>query len=872
MGLLQYQSITAPVLVPTAAAEPVTVDRWQRPASTPVWAPQSYAYLRTDPSMFGVEIDVPLQNWQGSAPTQIAPKRSLSTATQTAFTTDPLTPSAAPPAPANSWQGSYPARVPAALRPLAPPQLFEPVRLPDALSNQPTGTSSVAEALPGFRLHQYQALSGPLRGEPIRSMGWRGSYPSEVHRARRLTEAPEPVQNVSPISFVAVPDHFGAIYPASIARAAWPSPRAPFHVEPPVVPDVTSPAPALSWRATFPDRIDPARRPTVLSQLVRNLDPIPDVAIFVDQVAPVRLRLTPIPAATVWPAVVPDVTTPAPLLAWSPAYPSQIHRLRFPPGAQRSIVTDTAPPAIALQAVAVYPDRIDRPRPHAAQSLVWTMDRFDPPTPSVVPLLVPVTPQGPPPRRPTWLYLAPSQPTFGIETEVPVMGWTGRYPEAPVRRRLVVPAPLSVAPLYLPDITVVAPPLSWQARYPDQIAPRISLRAHLAWVADRFDPPPPTTPIILAQAIYPDRILTARPSVASSPAYFARAFDDTLTATWFERSQLAPVQRRSMGPRLESVEPIVVPDVTDPAPLLSWLARFRDRIHVLRPITPSGTVSPLFLADITDPVPALAWQPRYPDRHVYRRVAEFLASSTTRYLADVTSPSPTLAWRPSYPDVVVRRRSSHATAPTGVWFPSTIAPPPASSLTVFPLAPDVIRLRARVRPGAPVFQWIYFLPPIPDVLAGLGFSPVLPAWLPGRQSPRRWTTERTSATIEGASSPTAWTPTYTVRQLARQPSVTWRPSVFQPPFGQALVVAASLGWRPFYPDRLARRLLRGTGTPWAGGEASTVEPGVVFDALGCLEIVGDAVTTTTLIAAALTETTLIAETVTTTTLVSEDLC
>lgn len=114
-------------------------------------------------------------------------------------------------------------------------------------------------------------------------------------------------------------------------------------------------------------------------------------------------------------------------------------------------------------------------------------------------------------------------------------------------------------PIYVADVTVVAPALSWSPRYPDAIPPALALRVALqkAVTADKLTEPgavdlPPST-----QGWYPDRVLGRRP-LTPSPSH---------------------------------ASPLVVPDVTYPVVALSWGPTFPPQVPAARrPVNEGGAV------------------------------------------------------------------------------------------------------------------------------------------------------------------------------------------------------------------------------------------------------------------------------------------
>lgn len=159
---------------------------------------------------------------------------------------------------------------------------------------------------------------------------------------------------------------------------------------------------------------------------------------------------------------------------------------------------------------AIYPNRLARLRGlHASHHPSFFIDRFDAPTPVTAPDIVAVMPQIPVRRKPSSALYQPAHPMFGVQVDVPVMSWTGHYPDrlphwhrrmhasrmpslfwdtvlfpdvvvAPDLAYAVFPDrlkragrpvefPQVFAPLVVADVTTTAPALSWKPIYPDRL-------------------------------------------------------------------------------------------------------------------------------------------------------------------------------------------------------------------------------------------------------------------------------------------------------------------------------------------------------------------------------------------------------------------
>jgi hypothetical protein len=159
-----------------------------------------------------------------------------------------------------------------------------------------------------------------------------------------------------------------------------------------------------------------------------------------------------------------------------------------------------------------------RKRLHASKQTAWFFDtQWEAPAAATVPELPWVNYSFRPTRTyRTALYVAP-HPEFGVQVDVPVMSWTGwydwrhprwakkrhasampayfqdtvlfpdvvvapdlsvaTYPERVQRRRRVAQFPQPSWPPFTADVSVTAPPLSWNPEYPDRLFPKRALHA-----------------------------------------------------------------------------------------------------------------------------------------------------------------------------------------------------------------------------------------------------------------------------------------------------------------------------------------------------------------------------------------------------------
>lgn len=186
-----------------------------------------------------------------------------------------------------------------------------------------------------------------------------------------------------------------------------------------------------------------------------------------------------------------------------------------------------------------------------------------------------------------------------------------------------------VAPLYVPDVTVPVPVLSWHPTYPDRIPPK----------------PEPARTGVTVVPVYLADVTVQAPALSWSPSYPDRVLP-----------KARPVPTGIAVVPVAPVSTVPVPDlVTVIAP---------DRLPPAR-VIPAGAVAPLYVPDVTAPVPALSWQPAYPDA----------ARSATR-LRDVltfVAPVAPIAAAPTTPDLVVVVGGGN-TAPRRLVLSGSVAP------------------------------------------------------------------------------------------------------------------------------------------------------------------------------------------------------
>lgn len=403
---------------------------------------------------------------------------------------------------------------------------------------------------------QYHALSAPLVPRPptdaVATDAWQPVYPD---RAARLGRP-------------------GLIAACAMAIAA-----------PLFVADVTQPAPALSWRAPM----QPAQH------LYRPYAPI-RYLVSASTVAPIAT-----PTSTPGGSVIPTGS----YQLWQ--YQAIAGPLILPPDAPLVLNWQPVAPSQIAGRVAVR------------GSQAWAMDRFDPPTPPTVPDYGwnPILRTNPIPRSPTQIgaqafandtqWTAPvfpvsqlpwrptlpgpvrakasieytqwAQPHFVVQSpDVPVMSWTGWYLDPPVRaRRSVAEGTTRNQPLYLADITVIAPTLSARAIYPDRVSPKAGLRA-------------------AAQQTFTVDAQWTAPAAVTAPAIPHPVY---LSRMW-------PRARTAQYPAF--VMPAFVLDVTVPVPTLSWKTTYPDRMARRYPTalyTPALSTDAKFILEAPPTEPGL---------------------------------------------------------------------------------------------------------------------------------------------------------------------------------------------------------------------------------------------------------------------------
>lgn len=441
--------------------------------------------------------------------------------------------------------------------------------------------------------------------------------------------------------------------------------------------------------------------------------------------------------------------------------------------------------------------------------------------------------------------------------------WTSRYADrVPAKpRSLAAMVSGGVGPLYVADVTVTAPTLSWRATYPDRIHrktyPASQQRAHVEPVYPSWVPPPAdpggsfvstgALPIIQYQAYaaplfvpiadrawagsYPDRVWpsvrlhASRQQVTGQDRFAAPTPLTTPGLSWSARypDRIPPRQGSHASRQLAFTTDRVVTPGAPPAPDLSWKPTLVDRNTYRRPQAPYIQVQPEF-GFVVD-VPVMSWTGRYLDPPTRRKSPRALygPSLVAPFPADVVvPPAPDASWRGQYADRVdARPRSlaaleSKSVAPIYLADVSVVAPDSSWS----PRYPDRAPAPRRLITGAhQAFSFDRFASP-DEVIAPSLAATVYPDRVFGRRplvEAMAWAAPLDVPDVTDPVIALSWSPSYpefarrAVLASAHQPA--WFGPVFIPGVTQ---VAPDLVWVSRYPDRVwSKRSLR-TGAQLAG--------------------------------------------------------
>ena len=435
---VQYQQLTAPVLVPAAFPElswaptfPEQHLRAQRVAASqsvaPV-APKGDGDLR----------------WQAQYPERVD-GRAYSVALHQALAFDPEPLPDAAPAPELSWAPGYPDQH---LRALTPVTAHQPLAWDPTANTAPEfawqpGYPSLL--LPAGRLltsaQQFYAANLDPIADRLTDLSWGPRYPvaidREVVHPAHLPWLAAPVAPLAPPLLSWAPE-----YPDRLVRRA-PEPRS-LTVVPLLLPSFGD----LRWLATYPDqhlrrRIHASQQQALAFRVTLEADPLPDLAWQADYPdliarAPYDIALRTFHVDPPTPAL------PVPELAWQGQYPERIVRLAFLPGRQQAFTLHPVPIAAVTVAelswLAHYPDGVERPALLTAlqQAFAANID------PIAVAALVPLSWD---PHYPSLLLPLPrvralgtdaAAPPLEIEEVVQGLVWAPHYPDI-VRRKLPDP-------------------------------------------------------------------------------------------------------------------------------------------------------------------------------------------------------------------------------------------------------------------------------------------------------------------------------------------------------------------------------------------------------------------------------------------------
>jgi hypothetical protein len=461
-----------------------------------------------------------------------------------------------------------------------------------------------------------------------------------------------------------------------------------------------------------------------------------------------------------------------------------------PPGGSPGVATQTNVPTIQYQGLAgplfqtpppapdlaapVYPNQIDRLRPHASRhSPSYTADRFDPPTPVAAPAIPQVYVSPPVQRRHAAATYAPGESIFGWVRLVPVESWEPRYPAQIARQTFLAAAQLASC---------------------GPVAPVVAASTDAG-----------------AAVVLPGSVPTLQYQSLAGPFTVAQQQQALDPLTW-QRQQPIPV-RGVTRPEGTIAAPVFVPDVTQPVTALSWTPRYPDRV----PAKPRAAdfppvVHPAHVPDVTQQVTALSWSPRFADRVPAKpRVIDFPQPVEPSHVPDVTQPVTARSWAPTFPDRLHPSKGLHVssqrayTADTATTPGEVIAP--ALTPPVYP---------AKLWAKTPATEGTRHVGPIhvPDVthpVTARSWAPNYPdrVW-PLRSlhvSSQRHFTADTATTPGEVIAPAITPPVYPARVFGRTPLTHGSrheaplhvPDVTQP------VTARS--WSPTYPDTINRRIL-----------------------------------------------------------------
>ena len=310
------------------------------------------------------------------------------------------------------------------------------------------------------------------------------------------------------------------------------------------------------------------------------------------------------------------------------------------------------------------------------------------------------------------------------------------------------------------------------------------------------------------------------------------AAGETLTLDKWKGTSPDRLESRPRRPQPAGVAPIVVPDVTTPAPVLSWAGTFPASQRLpARSLPLGGTV---LVTPQAPPSVDLSWLPQETPRHRRPAFVGGQAWVAPLYVPDVTQPAPPLSWAARVsPQPVQRRRAPYPlTAP-----PVEVTPPPPLP----PLTWLVPQTLGRMPKDGPAIQYSPVTGPVLEL--DHGWQPQAPA-APPRRLPVR--VGGSVGIIEPIAPPppeTATAPAQQGGEVARAGEVRQ----YQSTTGPVLVPAPAVvdGWlhttRPGPQRRPARPILAGVSVVAPPAPAATPTGWLVSPAIGRMPKDGPAI-------------------------------
>lgn len=403
-------------------------------------------------------------------------------------------------------------------------------------------------------------------------------------------------------------------------------------------------------------------------------------------------------------------------------------------------------------------------------------------------------------------YQRKAEPVFvpDVTTPAPPLSWLTSPSPAPVRRVVTTALLAASVAFIVAGEASASVPTDWRPTCPNPVA-RVS--AHPSRQSFTVDPttpadaPPPPTLDGWAP-IYPGMASTwsrkrlqyqRKAEPVTVPAAAPSVPDD-----WRPRFPDQVARRRVQTARSFAVGPMGLDLV-----MVSWsypdTVYPKPGLHASR--HPSSQNRPLFVPDVTNPVPALSWAPRYPGQ-ILRRKSTHPAYQS--FAVDPTTPAQAPAtptdWRPVYPGPQTRPWRAAAYRSFTV-DPTTPAAAPVSPLDWLPGYPGQVFRKS----GHAAYR-----PFVVDPTTPAAAPPVSLDWLPTYPGPTRrawpgalyrpFTTDPTTPTV-AAPSPLDWLPRYPVPIRRPWPGAVYRAFVVDPTTPYA---PAGMEWAPTYPSQVVR--------------------------------------------------------------------